>query len=100
MPLIVSTSVLQSFLPPYPAPGLPKGATRRREPIFRTSCLTEDSDGVNGQRTLGAASYSDNAAMTDESCIAFCSSKNYVYAGTEYSSQCCQLLSHASRCLG
>lgn len=28
--------------------------------------------------------------MTEEKCITFCASKNYIYAGTEYSSECCQ----------
>ncbi|KAH8891648.1 glyoxal oxidase like protein [Thozetella sp. PMI_491] len=39
-------------------------------------------------RTLQDASYADGAAMTDESCIAFCTSKGFQYAGTEYSSEC------------
>lgn len=26
--------------------------------------------------------------MTDESCVAFCTQNNYIYAGTEYSSEC------------
>ncbi|ESZ98504.1 hypothetical protein SBOR_1166 [Sclerotinia borealis F-4128] len=39
-------------------------------------------------RTISEAEYIDNANMTDESCIAYCSSKNLNYAGTEYSSEC------------
>ena len=41
-------------------------------------------------RTLTQAGYYSNTAMTDESCIAYCSSLGYIYAGTEYSSQCCE----------
>lgn len=29
--------------------------------------------------------------MTDESCINFCAGKGYIYAGTEYSAECCEL---------
>jgi hypothetical protein len=28
--------------------------------------------------------------MTDESCINYCQNKGYIYAGTEFSSQCCR----------
>lgn len=40
-------------------------------------------------RTLTGASYS-NSTMTDEQCVAYCDSKGFIYAGTEYSSQCCE----------
>lgn len=49
-----------------------------------TGCYTE---GAN-TRALTGASYSDNAKMTDESCIAFCAGKSLRYAGTEYSAEC------------
>ncbi|PMD60425.1 WSC-domain protein [Hyaloscypha bicolor E] len=39
-------------------------------------------------RTLNGASYSNDTTMTDESCISFCSAKGFLYAGTEYASQC------------
>ncbi|KAM7191558.1 putative fungistatic metabolite [Naviculisporaceae sp. PSN 640] len=39
-------------------------------------------------RTIGAAGYADGAAMTNQACIAFCSSKGFQYAGTEYSQEC------------
>ncbi|KAH8900419.1 glyoxal oxidase like protein [Thozetella sp. PMI_491] len=39
-------------------------------------------------RTIGDASYTDQISMTDESCIAFCASKGYRYAGTEYYHEC------------
>lgn len=34
--------------------------------------------------------------MTDESCIAYCTKNGYIYAGTEYSSQCCKFLGFAT----
>ena len=43
-----------------------------------------------GPRTLNAASYTNNTGMTDESCISYCNTLGYIYAGTEYSSQCCK----------
>lgn len=48
------------------------------------------TDGVNGQRSLNAGGYTNGTGMTDESCVAYCYSKGYNYAGTEYSSQCCK----------
>ncbi|KAG4437963.1 hypothetical protein IFR05_006544 [Cadophora sp. M221] len=39
-------------------------------------------------RTLNGASYTNTTAMTDESCISFCSDRGFIYAGTQYSSQC------------
>lgn len=38
-------------------------------------------------RKLSSASYKDSG-MTDESCISFCSSQGYTFAGTEYSTEC------------
>jgi hypothetical protein len=49
-------------------------------------CLT---DNVNS-RSLYSAAYTDGSAMTEESCIAFCSNKGYAYAGVEYSQECCR----------
>jgi hypothetical protein len=48
-------------------------------------------------RTLTQGVYDDNAAMTDESCIAYCSREGYIYAGTEYSSQCCEFIFVSSK---
>ena len=45
---------------------------------------------TTGVRTLGGASYTDNAAMTDESCTTYCTNKSYIYAGSEYASECCE----------
>ncbi|EAQ93303.1 hypothetical protein CHGG_01538 [Chaetomium globosum CBS 148.51] len=39
-------------------------------------------------RTINSASYADGEDMTTESCLAFCSSKGFPYAGTEYSVEC------------
>lgn len=41
-------------------------------------------------RTLTQGGYYDTVAMTDESCISYCSSLGYIYAGTEYSTECCE----------
>lgn len=49
-------------------------------------CYTEGSS----SRALTGASYNTNTAMTDESCITFCSGKGFIYAGTEYSAECCE----------
>ncbi len=43
-----------------------------------------------GPRTLAAATYASGTAMTIESCIAYCDAAGYLYAGTEYSSECCK----------
>lgn len=39
-------------------------------------------------RTLTGGGYDDDLAMTDESCINYCNSAGFIYAGTEYSTQC------------
>ncbi|KXX74964.1 putative fungistatic metabolite [Madurella mycetomatis] len=39
-------------------------------------------------RTLTGASYADGEAMTNEACMAFCASRGFQYAGTEYSVEC------------
>lgn len=46
------------------------------------------SDSV-GSRALGGANYQSGNAMTASACISFCDSKGYVFAGTEYSGECC-----------
>jgi hypothetical protein len=45
--------------------------------------LTTGSDPLT-PRALDGASYADSSNMTTESCINFCASNSYVYAGTEY----------------
>lgn len=47
-----------------------------------------------GPRTLTGASYTNNTAMTEESCIAFCDSNGAYYAGVEYSQECCKYKSY------
>jgi hypothetical protein len=42
-------------------------------------------------RTLSGGGYDDNAAMTIESCINYCNSAGFIYAGTEYTDECCML---------
>ncbi|KAL2271185.1 hypothetical protein VTJ83DRAFT_556 [Remersonia thermophila] len=39
-------------------------------------------------RTINSASYADGTGMTIESCIAYCESNGFPYAGTEYSVEC------------
>jgi hypothetical protein len=41
-------------------------------------------------RTLTGGGYDDNVAMTVESCISYCTTAGFTYAGTEYSTQCCK----------
>lgn len=41
-------------------------------------------DNVSGGRTLSGDSYTSGTNMTSENCIAYCSTNNFVYAGTEY----------------
>jgi hypothetical protein len=48
-------------------------------------CYTE-----NGPRTLSGPGTTSNTLMTAEYCIAFCESQKMIYAGTEYSSECCK----------
>ena len=45
---------------------------------------------VDVGRSLTQGGYDDNNAMTEESCITYCSNAGYIYAGTEFSSQCCE----------
>ncbi|KAF8853757.1 WSC-domain protein [Acephala macrosclerotiorum] len=39
-------------------------------------------------RTLTGTSYTNTTGMTDEACVAYCNINEFIYAGTEYSSQC------------
>lgn len=49
-----------------------------------TGCYTDSV----GARTLTGAAYNSGNAMTDEACVSFCISKNFIYAGTEYAGEC------------
>lgn len=53
-----------------------------------------------GPRTLSGSGYTDAAAMTDESCISYCSGLGYIYAGTEYANECCkfELAIYSNKC--
>lgn len=44
-------------------------------------------DNVDG-RALTGASYTDTTDMTVESCISYCSGKDFIYAGLEYYQEC------------
>ncbi|KAF9465644.1 copper radical oxidase [Collybia nuda] len=41
-----------------------------------------------GVRTLSGATFASGTTMTTASCIAFCDSKSFIYAGTEFSVHC------------
>ncbi|QIW95400.1 hypothetical protein AMS68_000918 [Peltaster fructicola] len=49
-----------------------------------TGCYNDNQ----GSRTLNGPYYGDGSGMNASTCVSFCASQNYVYAGTEYSSQC------------
>ncbi|KAK1231928.1 hypothetical protein PQX77_004947 [Marasmius sp. AFHP31] len=49
-------------------------------------CYTDNLNGAG--RTLDVAAFADNTNMTIEGCIAFCDSKNLIYAGVEYGQEC------------
>lgn len=59
-----------------PASGLPGG-------FAYYGCYTDSTS----DRKLSSAKYTD-ANMTDESCVSFCSSRGYTFAGVEYSTEC------------
>lgn len=59
--------------------------------------LNSHSSDSTTNRALTGGYYSDSAAMTDESCIAYCSANNFGIAATEYSQECCKLLIPLSR---
>jgi hypothetical protein len=48
-------------------------------------CYTE-----NGPRTLSGPGTTSNTLMTAEYCISFCDNQSMLYAGTEYSNECCK----------
>jgi hypothetical protein len=79
------------------AHGLPKDAIReyRMHALFLGAfiliLILMISDSVYA-RVFAGATYTDTAGMTDESCILFCEGKGFIYAGTEYSHECCKCL--------
>jgi len=46
------------------------------------------SNDITSDRALNGASYTDTTGMTNQACQAFCASKNFPLAGTEYGSEC------------
>jgi hypothetical protein len=48
-------------------------------------CYTDNGN----PRTLSGASYANITGMTAETCVNFCSSQYYIYAGNEYAQECC-----------
>lgn len=46
---------------------------------------------VAGGRALGGAAYTDQAGMTGQTCITYCSNAGFTYAGTEYAYECCEV---------
>ncbi len=46
------------------------------------------SDSV-ASRSLNEKTYLDTTGLTVETCIGFCSDADYIYAGMEYSQECC-----------
>ena len=75
----ISTALAASLArrDPAPATNLPAG--------WQYSGCTIDS---TSYRTLNAAVTYDNSGLTAQSCIAFCASKGYPVAGTEFSAEC------------
>ncbi|KAJ7592059.1 WSC domain-containing protein [Mycena floridula] len=47
-------------------------------------CFTD----ISTSRTLAATTFTDPANLTIESCIAFCSSSDYLYSGVEFGQEC------------
>lgn len=43
-------------------------------------------------RTLTGAEFTNTTGMTVESCVSFCDSQSFIYAGVEFSQECCRPL--------
>lgn len=61
----------------------PQVSTNLPMPWMYQGCYSDGSP-----RTIQGASYSNQTAMTVESCISYCDSQNYIYAGLEYMYEC------------
>ena len=59
--------------------------------VFATSAvgLHSPSYSDQGARTLGGATFVNTTGMTVESCVSFCSSQNFNFAGLEFAQECC-----------
>ena len=62
---------------PAPSTNLPSTWTYQ-------GCYTD-----GGPRTLSGPAYTNTTGMTVGSCIAFCNTQYYIYAGLEYAQECC-----------
>jgi len=65
---------------PGPSTNLPASWTYQ-------GCYTD-----SGPRTLNGANYVNTTGMTVGTCIAFCNTQYYIYAGAEYGQECCESL--------
>ena len=61
--------------------------TSRSSPYNVTCAHSNDSD--QGARSRGGATYTNTTGMTGESCVSFCSSQDFNFAGLEYAQECC-----------
>ena len=73
---------------------LASAATAAQRPTVSNSTLPSGwtyqgcySDSASN-RVLSSASYTNNTAMTEESCVVHCASKGYPMAGVEYADEC------------
>jgi len=72
---------------PGPSTNLPASWTYQ-------GCYTD-----GGPRTLNGPSYVNTTDMTIGSCIAFCNTQYYIYAGVEYAQECCKYFCLSKVCL-
>jgi len=63
----------------------PGPSTNLPPPWIYQGCYTDGNP-----RTLPSASYANTTGMTVETCIGFCASQYWIYAGTEYAQECCR----------
>ena len=88
--ILASTAALGALLPHNKRdPGTLQGRAALTPPAtlpgsYQYAGCYKDS----GERRLDGARYDDTANMTDESCVAFCSSKGFPLAGVEYAQEC------------
>ena len=97
-----TTIVDNPYLQSYPAIGRIRDVTRSFFMVhFRLSRRRADffSD-TTGVRTLSASTYADATDMTVENCISFCDDRDFIYAGVEWSQECCKLLPTAPSLIG
>lgn len=81
-----SKNALLRYRKPSLEPGSRKDAIRKFKLLRKHKLCLPDLSDVG--RTLSSGGYNDNANMTIENCINYCSTHGYIYAGTEYSAEC------------